>query len=870
MKHKTPQGATPRDRAADTGPNQIIRSALSRLLASALAAGTLVATIPSASAVSVLPGDTKILKGITSAEDENLAGLVIKDTLHPFEIRDGRTLIIAGVIQDRVALSDKLGTLNFSYFLRDLSGLEKARIIRVVRTGFAGVTTDVNYRTDGLGDIGANSVTRSSGTGDQLSFRYDPNIIDPPDESLFTFALTDAEYADFTGSIRIYARTSALGPEFSVLVKGMAVPGDLEVEPGGMIQPAINMANPGDAVMVPPGTYNESLILRSAVDVIGAGPGQTILEPSFGAGVTATDITDTEFSGFTIQPAPGSTSTRGVHIDGGNPAFIGNHVAGFPEEGIRVVSGSTAFICGNRLEANFDPNNSRLDYNLIILQATPLVTNNLIIRGECGCYIGWHASDGMRFVNNTVADNSADGVWCYQSNPVIKNNLVTGNSPGISASFANATPILTYNNSWGNQGFGNYSAQQTGVINIGIGSISEDPLYDPFAPDDYLLSEDSPCIDAGDPAAIHNDLDGSRNDIGYTGGPCGSSVPPGTIVSGFVWTSVGTYATADIDQTTGDKRGLTHHRDRPFGGSPWLYGAFGTSETSIYRYAVLIGKWTGATPPNAGDFEYLDDPLSKVRYDISGGTLATSRVSLGPIVWNGRPTYGLTVNSGNIFWAHENLRMVFNTVGLEEGTYSVRMEPLNTLGNPISLTVNHDLILTVNNTRPVVSIDSISYNGSPPFSECTIIRLPSNTATLDFVYTAHHPDGYLDEYNLQVLVGRNRSGGFIVTDDYAAHTSSTGNWSGVTMEPVAATPVWPPQPLQALQPWETCAYQFRLRAWARTTNGFNRLYWRTFFDTYAIDTDPPVMCGPDLDGDGDVDADDLAILAAAYGTAPNP
>ncbi len=182
----------------------------------------------------------------------------------------------------------------------------------------------------------------------------------------------------------------------------------------------------------------------------------------------------------------------------------------------------------------------------------------------------------------------------------------------------------------------------------------------------------------------------------------------------------------------------------------------------------------------------------------------------------------------------------------------------------ITLSPDHDLVLHVNNTRPVVNIDSISYDGAL-LDECAIIRLPNDTATLDFVYTANHPDGFLDNYAMVALVGRNRNAGTVVSDNYSNHGAADGVWLGETLTPLPVTPLSTLQP--GLQPWESCAYQFRLTAWARTTNGFGRIYHTTFFHNSAIDLNAGGPCSPDLDGDGDVDGDDLAIFAAAFGSS---
>ena len=56
----------------------------------------------------------------------------------------------------------------------------------------------------------------------------------------------------------------------------------------------------------------------------------------------------------------------------------------------------------------------------------------------------------------------------------------------------------------------------------GTGNINADPLFVDAENGDYHLQNSSPCIDAGNPDAQYNDIDGSRNNMGAYGGPGGN------------------------------------------------------------------------------------------------------------------------------------------------------------------------------------------------------------------------------------------------------------------------------------------------------------------------------------------------------------
>jgi Right handed beta helix region len=655
----------------------------------------------------------------------------------------------------------------------------------------------------------------------------------------------------------------------------------LIVAPGETIQAAINAASPGDTVAVDPGTYIEDLTLRSDVSVVGAGFNKTILRGSGTQSVvTAINVTNSQFEGFKITRSGSGSSHAGVDIRGGNVLFDNNWIIG-NQNGIQIYNGSSSIVRNNVVEGNGDAGNGLLEYGIICLHATPLIANNVVVSNSgAGLYIGWADSSGAQVINNTVVDNTDEGIWCYSgANAVIKNNIFKGNSTGISASHG-SLPQISFNNVWSNR-WQNYDSQSGGLAAPGLGDISADPLFDSTASPPFVLLAGSACIDAGDPAPIYNDLDGSRNDMGAFGGSTG--LLPGLVspvTSGFLFNNIGKIPTSEISPS-GAVAGLANvspavanalkifpYHDAPFGGNLWLHGLFGLSDTAVRYYRVYAAKWTGGSPPSAADFHPLTDPLSKIKYTV--GPSGTVTATLEPVGPDANGLYLRTDRPDSGYWAHPDLKLIWNTRGVENGRYDLICKGYWLfLGVPIEVALPANdlsrITVYVDNQGLTATINSVRDRFGNVIPECGLIPLLTDTEAVQFDITASHPGGFLRDYTLEALYGRNRYAGVIAEDHYTGSNDGTPpTWMGVTGLLASSVPA---QTSGALAPWTTCAYQFRLVAWARTTDGFNHIYWKTFNDHYFINLGPalPTGCVADLDGDGDVDGQDLVIFGSQFG-----
>ena len=98
--------------------------------------------------------------------------------------------------------------------------------------------------------------------------------------------------------------------------------------------------------------------------------------------------------------------------------------------------------------------------------------------------------------------------------------------------------------------------------------------------------------------------------------------------------------------------------------------------------------------------------------------------------------------------------------------------------------------------------------------------------------------------------------GVITSDSYSP--VSPPYWYGVTEQEFQS------EDSLALDPWVQCAYQFRLRVYSRTTNGYHYIISKEFNDHYFLNFGIAACNGADLNLSGFVDFGDFALFAAKW------
>jgi uncharacterized membrane protein len=214
-------------------PFRPLSPVLAQLARFAPAIVALSCAVPQAFALPLLPGAEVSPTGTTVALRPELAGLVLADTNRRFSVPDGAGGTVRGHLQDRVVRSTETGTLIFSQrIVLDRASSTVVSPGEWTISGETAVTTDVDYRTDGLGSVGASSSQRGA-TGSTVRYKL-PRAMGPGESTYFHDMLTNALAFNSGGqtvingtglppiTLRTYRPTGAPQPYYTATPLGYA------------------------------------------------------------------------------------------------------------------------------------------------------------------------------------------------------------------------------------------------------------------------------------------------------------------------------------------------------------------------------------------------------------------------------------------------------------------------------------------------------------------------------------------------------------------------------------------------------------------------------------------------------------------------
>ena len=232
------------------------------------------------------------------------------------------------------------------------------------------------------------------------------------------------------------------------------------------IQAALDDANDGDVIVVHPDTYYENIDFNGVSCTL-----------------TSTDPNDPNIIVSTIIDANGSGDV--VTLNSGETADC--LLTGFT-----ITNGTYGIDCNNSSPAItkclIEDNSSAGIY--CSGSASPIIRNNWIYDNDKGIEFA-DSNSTAAVTNNTIVDNTNYGIKGTDTSPTITNCIIWQNSDDLSTCTAT------------------YSCIEDG--DSGTGNISSYPYFEDYNNNDFHLTRNSPCINAGDPDGIYTgqaDIDG--------------------------------------------------------------------------------------------------------------------------------------------------------------------------------------------------------------------------------------------------------------------------------------------------------------------------------------------------------------------------
>jgi hypothetical protein len=303
----------------------------------------------------------------------------------------------------------------------------------------------------------------------------------------------------------------------------------ISVSPGDSIQAAIDAAQNGDVIVASAGEYGEDIDFHGkAIAVVGSGP-DSILRGTGTGPVVTFDEGETRASVLDSFTITGGIATRGggIFISGASPMILRNVIrdnrAASQGSGV-YIEASSAELRNNLIVYNGTSGGD--PHSVEIVGASPSIINNTIAKGDSNGIILRGASAAL-VMNNVIANNGSRtreggrrgrGICDFSGGMArIQYNLFHRNR--VAALLTNGTDFRRI------RGAENEIAPPRLLGNVdGPARFARRPRKESgeaAIPDDFALLRrgGSRAIDAGNPDPAFNDADGSRSDIGFTGGP---------------------------------------------------------------------------------------------------------------------------------------------------------------------------------------------------------------------------------------------------------------------------------------------------------------------------------------------------------------
>lgn len=312
------------------------------------------------------------------------------------------------------------------------------------------------------------------------------------------------------------------------------------------------------------------------------------------------------------------------------------------------------------------------------------------------------------------------------------------------------------------------------VVRVGLRTVSSNPAF----------TFDSPANFFRDFSDLHQIL--------LTAGPSYPSATAGPVIAG-----VGLIPTGEISSSgyaTTDPSYYLHVRDSAFAGRMNLIG----NRTTLSGLWGLGGrKYRMLHRLGSGAFEPIDQTWTNYRW--TGGTFLLE--SVGP---DASHLYPLPNPAAH--YSINDLLLQWSSGGFANGLHQFQIEFFTATGTPVPAPPQ-TVSLRLDNSVPTVDLVDVLHDGAS-VPACAIVNMTGPTDGVRLEVTAWEPEGHLGSYRVSAHWGDGAST-TIASESYPAPPGHT--WNGIQNVLVPAGEFVPPV---------TCAYQFRVSAWLRATNGY--------------------------------------------------